>query len=185
MGSGERPSSAWDQAFLYHSLAVARWGPQRSISASCAAWNSIIYANNGIPVPMSAGLDLSGFRFPPFATGGLVNFSDFCGYPWGVTVPCGSNPPTMAGCISVVPDFVNPAAPNFVLRCGGGGTPGPCTPTCLPAGGSRCIDAGDPTGPGAPAMPLTDANGAPRAVGLNSSALVPDMGAVEKQTCSP
>lgn len=149
-------------------------------------WNSIVYGNG----PAALGADLSGFAFGPPAVGvPTVNSSDFCGGPWAVFgVACGTQgTPTgySAGCISSPPNFVLPAAPNFVLVCGGGCGPAPCPPCAGPCPGSACIDAGDQAGPGVPAMPLTDTNGAPRAVSLNSPALVPDMGAVEKQACIP
>ncbi len=156
--------------------------------------NSIVYDNNVGIVVAGVPKDLLGFNFgPPTPGTATVNNSDFCGTPWAVV--CGTQqtpligpPVDSAGSISFPPDFVLPAAPAFVPRCGGGCGPPPCppcTPTCLAAGGSRCIDLGDQGGPGFPVMPLTDANGAPRAVGLNSPVANPDMGAVEKQTCIP
>jgi len=161
-------------------------------------WNSIVYGNNGTPVPGAGGIDLFGFNFgsanPAGAGTPTVDFSDFCGYPWPATpaFACGSGPatgPNGAGCITSPPTFVAPAAPNFTPACAGtGGSP----PTCA-CTGSACIDAGNDAGPvdsfGAPLMPPTDANGSPRIRDLYVDPTPiggeVDMGAVEKHTCVP
>jgi hypothetical protein len=151
-------------------------------------WNSIAYGNHG-----GAG-DLNGFVFPSVGGPALgdprtVNYSDFCGSPWDVMlVPCGSqlDPALPHFCISAPPMFVGPPPPGFELTCGGGGTPPGCVPPCftpgVPGGGSRCIDRANSA---APFFPIFDAKGAFRSVGLNSTTAVPDMGALEKQTCTP
>jgi hypothetical protein len=146
-------------------------------------WNSIVYSNAGAP----GAPDLSGFSFPPFATGGLVNFSDFCGLPWAVA--CGTVPsinPPIAGCVNADPVFVAPGPPGFNLSCATGGSPCPggCASICI----SPCIDAASPTGPGSPLMPVIDGTGADRTVSLNQPCPAtepPDMGAIEKQGCTP
>jgi len=169
------------------------------INASAAAvpevWNSIVYDNNpGVTSP-GAAKDLSGFAFGPPAGLASVNYSDFCGAPWTATppVPCGSvsDPAFPHMCISSDPQFESapppPLAPNLQLICAGGGTvpPSPCSTPCyaagLPGGGSRCIDRATSS---APAYSTVDATGAPR-IGLVSGTAVPDMGALEKRTCTP
>lgn len=165
-------------------------------------WNSIVYLNGGpvvvaMPPAPSGGPDLFGFFFA--TAGGLavgdprtVNFSNFCGPPH--VVACGnlSNPGPPDFCISAAPDFDGPTPPSFELRCGGAGNPSPPSPTGCAApcfttmtpvgqGGSRSIDRATAA---APSFPQLDAKGAPR-VGLISGAVVPDMGALEKQTCIP
>jgi hypothetical protein len=145
-------------------------------------WNSIVYNNN-------VGADLSGFVFgPPMAGIPTVNYTDFCGLPWPAGTTCGTLPPggPVAGCIDLAPDFVLPAAPNFVLRCASSGTtcPNGCALPCA----SPCVDAGEANGPGSPKMPVVDADGFDRTVSLNQPCPPPDrpdMGATEKRTCTP
>ncbi len=140
-------------------------------------WNSIVYFNAG-------GVDLSGFSFPPFATGGLVNSTDFCGTPWGVG--CGTQTtPNAAGCLSADPVFGSVLLSDFELTCSGAGSPPSCGCAGPPAG-SACIDAGSPSPP-APLLPAVDAKGADRTVTLTAGLPpdTPDMGALEKQTCIP
>jgi len=154
-------------------------------------WNSIVYDNNAAVTAAGPPKDLNGFSFPgPGATGGLVNFTDFCGAPWLSTDPaCGTIDDPFAAhmCTSAPPQFEAPTATpaNFQLICAGGGTPSPCSPPCYvagtPGGGSRCIDRASPS---APSYLLLDATGAPR-VGLVAATAVPDMGALEKQSCTP
>ncbi len=165
-------------------------------------WNSIVYFNNTGLAPTylpgtATGPDLQGFvlpaTLPQVGVPGTVNYSDFCGAVLGV---CGSQltPPagSFHGCISAFPDFVNPAPPpptppNFELRCAGGAG-GACPTGCSLLCVSRCVDAGDPTGPGFPVMPVVDANELDRDVSLNQPcppADMPDMGAIEKQGCTP
>ena len=172
-------------------------------------WNSIVYGNNGTPVPGAGGIDLFGFNFgtadtTSMANGPTVDYSDFCGFPWDpVFFTCGMvhtppGAPAQHGCISSPPNFVAPAAPNFTPACSGTGA---LPPTCgcqpPPTGmGSACIDAGNDVGPvdsfGMPLMPqTTDANGSPRIRNLYTEPIPPgtigevDMGAVEKQSCIP
>jgi hypothetical protein len=141
-----------------------------------ALWNSIAYSNGGAAVPALS--DLNGFSFPPFATGGLVNNSDFCGAPWTPALGlCQTPGALMAGCINTNPMFLAPGFPtfNFGLTCGAGG----CV-TCA----SGCVDAGIAI---APFLPPTDAVGALRNFNLTGVVppLGPDMGALEKQGCTP
>jgi hypothetical protein len=149
-------------------------------------WNSIIYSNGTGALPVAS--DLFGFAFGTnslAAPGPSVDYSDFCGAPWLPGTACGSGPPTgpIAGCITAPPFFVAPAAPNFEPTCGlAPCSPEEATPCCPPSCLSACIDAGSPT---APFLPPTDANGATRTVDLNGGGALPDMGAIEKQACSP
>jgi hypothetical protein len=168
-------------------------------------WNSIVYGNNAPGLPAGAPKDLNGFIFPnpptiPLGGPATVNHSDFCGFPWGgpCTPTAVEDPVLPHMCISAAPQFENPAPPppalpNFQLICAGVPNPTP-PPNCLtpcyaagtPGGGSRCIDRGfTPTPPGSnPLFPSQDATGAPR-VGLVALTAAADMGALEKQTCTP
>lgn len=164
-------------------------------NATPVLWNSIVYDNMGLVVPPPpppstapwGGPDLFGFRFPPSAIQGVVQFSDFCGGPWQPlpAFACGSGPAggPIAGCITSAPVFLAPSSPDFQLTCASSGATPPCTAACL----SLCVDAADPVGPGSPLMPVTDTHGADRAVTLNPTIRpdTPDMGASEKQTCTP
>jgi hypothetical protein len=93
-----------------------------------------------------------------------------------------------AGCISSDPLFdLTADPPQFLPNCAGTGSVGTCGCAAPPAG-SPCIDAGSDF---VPFLPVSDANGAPCILDLYADPTPPfplgdvDMGAVEKQTCTP
>ncbi len=144
-------------------------------------WNSIIWNNNLAPI--GTGDDLFGFFFQA-GLGGRVWNSDFCGMPFGLG-SCGTvSQPTSANgfCISSDPVFVDEIGGNFELSCG---ICPPCSPPCGNCPLSNCVDIQSGVNPPPGSAPPLDALGRSRSVRIETSALLPDMGALELQTSCP
>ncbi|MCI0587332.1 MAG: hypothetical protein L0323_10880, partial [Planctomycetes bacterium] len=164
-------------------------------------WNSNVWGNN------AGNGDLNNFGFSnTLPVGGRVAFSNFCGGPFQLLVPaviCGTQPTAIPGaagsdgCISSNPYFANPAAGDFELTCAPAGS---CANAQLigDCSQSEAVDAaalaGTSVGDQAAGTQITlasipglDALGRPRPIQVLCSApqVLPDMGALEKQTTTP
>jgi hypothetical protein len=177
--------SAVHPRFIFETVwGNGRYGFNAPATTAAELWCSISW--------MNTTSDLNGFSFANPGATPVVWFTDFCGAPW--TLACNPSPPLPtpgpAENFSRRSDplFVNPAAGDFRLTCGGG------SPCASPAhdraiGSSGAGPPGAPIGLILPFLPTVDAIGQPREIDLAPAAgpndPVADMGALEKQNFVP